>query len=41
VAGRLVYSMDAEEPNEWIQFGEMLLLRRQRRIVEERGELEG
>jgi hypothetical protein len=36
-----VRSVDAEELNEWIQFAEMLLLRRQRRIVEEWGEVEG
>jgi len=41
VVGRLVRSMDAEELNEWIQFGEMLLLRRQRRMMEERREVEG
>jgi len=41
VVGLMVRSMDAEELNEWIQFGEMLLLRRQRRMMEERHEVEG
>lgn len=35
-------ALDAEELNEWLQFGEMLLLRRERRIMEEsRGDVEG
>lgn len=34
----LVRSMDAEELNEWIHFGEMLLLRRQRLIQEHEDE---
>lgn len=31
----IAVALDAEELNEWIQFGEMLLLRRERRIMEE------
>ena len=41
VVAHLMRSMNAEEINEWIQFAEMLLLRRQRRIMEERREVEG
>jgi hypothetical protein len=37
----LLRFIHAEEPNESIQFGEMLVLRRQRQIVEERREVEG
>jgi len=38
----LVASMDEGELREWLQYGEMVLLRRERRMMEEsRGEVEG
>jgi len=33
----LVMELDAEELREWMGFGEMLLLRRERRLMEEAG----
>lgn len=38
----MALALDAEELNEWLQFGEMLLLRRERRMMEvAHGQVEG
>jgi hypothetical protein len=34
----MVRALTAEELSEWLQYGEMLILRRQRRMMEAKGE---
>lgn len=42
VVRNIIVALDADELADWVQFGEMLLLLRERRIMEEaRGEVEG